>query len=209
MALKRRQPQYNETGEINPDVEDCDTGRNESSEQGGGNTRRSPRNRKRQASSGLQPSGNIKPKKQCARRWSRHPVAIGQRLAVFWHVYDEYFPGVVARVKPNGKAFVQYDDGDKQWVRLQEVDYVLLCDSDSASNQRPDNPPISALTIGTRVIVWWQGDLEFFEGTLFEMDNSRPQDPHRVVYDDGDEEWVNLAFRRFRLLSDRKVKKEE
>ena len=103
--------------------------------------------------------------------------------------------------------YVRYDDGDKQWVHLEERAHVVL--SDPPEDQRPDNPPLSSLNIGTRVSVWWQGDKEFFEGNLVEMEDSQSQDPHRIVYDDGDEEWVNLAFRRFRLLNDCKVKKEE
>ena len=103
--------------------------------------------------------------------------------------------------------YVRYDDGDKQWVHLERRAHVAL--SDPSTDQRPDNPPISSLTIGTRMSVWWQGDEEFFEGSLAEKKDPQLQYPHRVVYDDGDEEWVNLAFRRFRLLSDRKVKKEE
>ena len=107
----------------------------------------------------------------------------------------------------SGSLYLHYDDGDEQLIDLEEVTYVIL--RDPSTDQRPDNPAISTLLIGTRVSVWWQGDKQFFEGTLVERKDPRNQDPHRVQYDDGDEEWLNLAFRRFRLLDDRKVKKEE
>ena len=68
--------------------------------------------------------------------------------------YDEYFPGVVAKNKPNGKVYIRYDDSDEQWIHLEEVSYFLLTETDA--DRRPDNPPLSRLEIGTRLSVWWQ-----------------------------------------------------
>ena len=63
---------------------------------------------------------------------------------------------------------------------------------------------------GTSVTVWWQTEQQFYKGALVRKKNPRCQDPHHIHYDDGDKEWVNLAFRRWRLLNeDSKVKKEE
>ena len=133
---------------------------------------------------------------------------MGERVAIYWPKNDEYYPGVITKVLRSGRVYIHYDDGDEQWVRLNKVCYLQLTGT-ATTDQRPDNPAISTLLIGTRVSVWWQGDKQFFEGTLVERKDPRNQDPHRVQYDDGDEEWLNLAFRRFRLLDDRKVKKEE
>ena len=153
--------------------------------------------------------GKVKSKKRCHYS-GEHPTRIGTRLAIYWPNCDEYFPGVLSKTNPNGKVYIRYDDGDKQWIHLEEVSYFFL--TDPATDRRPDNPPLSHLEIGTRLSVWWQSEKEFFEGTLVEKRKDRQSmDPHRVEYADGDEEWVNLAFRRFRLLGDdtEVLKKEE
>ena len=121
---------------------------------------------------------------------------VGERVAIYWPKNDEYYPGVIINTRPRGRVYIQYDDGDEQWVQLSKVCYLVL--ADPSLDQRADNPKISDLRIGCRVSVWWQTEERFYDGTLKKIKNSSPTSPHRIFYDDGDKEWTNLAFRRFR-----------
>lgn len=56
------------------------------------------------------------------------------------------------------------------------------------------------LTAGTRIAVHWDGDKAFFPGTIRKVRPERKR-PFFVVYDDGDQEWVNLAKETFRVLT--------
>ena len=55
------------------------------------------------------------------------------------------------------------------------------------------------LQIGSRVSVWWPAEKEFFNGSLTKLD-TRKIKPHFVQYDDGDQEWLDLAHRKFELI---------
>jgi hypothetical protein len=120
---------------------------------------------------------------------------VGQRVAVFWTKDDEFYPGVISKRKPNGRVRIKYDDGDKEWMHYDENKLLIL--KGDSMDQRPDNPNVVDLQVGSRVSVWWQAEKEFFSGTLSKIKTSKLK-PHRVKYDDGDKEWTNLAYRRFR-----------
>ena len=122
--------------------------------------------------------------------------AVGQRVAVHWQNVDVYYPGVVSQIKTNGKVRVHYDDGDKEWVKWDTRKCLLL--SGSAEDQRPDNPKVADLRVGSRLSVWWNGERAFFLGRLSKIKASRPK-PHYIEYEDGDTEWTDLAYRRFKL----------
>jgi len=52
-------------------------------------------------------------------------VSVGMRLSVYWDGEDEYFDGKVTKVN-GAKAFVEYDDGDKEWVDLEKVPFRIV-----------------------------------------------------------------------------------
>ncbi|XP_074312727.1 sister chromatid cohesion protein PDS5 homolog D-like [Silene latifolia] len=54
--------------------------------------------------------------------------------------------------------------------------------------------------VGCRIKVWWPLDRRFYEGTITSYDASVRK--HRVDYDDGDEENLNLRTERWELLGD-------
>ena len=129
---------------------------------------------------------------------------VGQRVAVYWPEDHEFYPAVVLRhsTKPENpnQLYVRYDEEeDKEWVayrkdRILNLKYVC---------QRPDNPNIHELHIGSRVSVWWSYEKLYFHGTLTQIRyKENISKPHFIQYDDGDEQWVNLAFRSFRRLED-------
>lgn len=49
--------------------------------------------------------------------------------------------------------------------------------------------------VGKRVRVWWPAERAFFAGKVESFDADRLR--HRVSYDDGDEEWLNMAKERW------------
>ncbi|KAH9619534.1 hypothetical protein KSS87_018648 [Heliosperma pusillum] len=54
--------------------------------------------------------------------------------------------------------------------------------------------------VGCRIKVWWPLDRRYYEGTITSYDASGRK--HRVDYDDGDEENLNLRRERWELLGD-------
>jgi hypothetical protein len=59
------------------------------------------------------------------------------------------------------------------------------------------------IQVGTRVAVYWDGDDEFFPGTV-----TKERKSHRkcffLKYDDGDREWIDFSRHTFRVLDDKK-----
>ena len=51
---------------------------------------------------------------------------IGDRIKVLWPEEKEWFKGNVTSVGPNGKCFVEYDDGDTEWLTLAEQQWERL-----------------------------------------------------------------------------------
>lgn len=54
-------------------------------------------------------------------------VQIGSLVSVWWEYYNQYFPGVVKRIRTNRTKpwFVQYDDGDARWEDLSRTKFFL------------------------------------------------------------------------------------
>lgn len=52
--------------------------------------------------------------------------------------------------------------------------------------------------VGRRIKVWWQGDKRYYEGVVNIFDVTEKK--HKVLYDDGDEELLNLKTERWKLL---------
>ena len=144
----------------------------------------------------------VRPDKRCKSCSQSQPSTsalptVGQRVAVYWPMNDEYYPGTINGSRRNGRIHIRYDDGDEQWVQLSKLCYLLL--TDPMVDQRADNPDISSLHVGSRVSVWWQTEERFYDGTVKKIKELSLLNPHRIVYDDGDKEWTHLAFRRFRF----------
>lgn len=66
---------------------------------------------------------------------------------------------------------------------------------DSKSDQRED---AHEKLVGRKIKVWWPMDKEFYEGIIESFDASKKR--HKVVYQDGDVEVLNLAKERWELL---------
>ena len=55
-------------------------------------------------------------------------VQIGARVSVYWDGEDAYFDGTVTKERPHKKKryYVEYDDGDREWINLRKLQWRLL-----------------------------------------------------------------------------------
>jgi hypothetical protein len=79
------------------------------------------------------------------------------------------------------------------------------CNSDKKkrkkkSEKNPDCQDPSLVTVGARVAVFWDGEREYFTGTVTKEVPGKKK-PFLVKYDDGDKEWMTFHGERFKLLS--------
>ena len=65
--------------------------------------------------------------------------------------------------------------------------------SDDRRKQRKRSP----IEIGTRMEIWWPLEKQYFPGTLV---NQRDNDCWKIVYEDGDSEWILLSKETIRIL---------
>lgn len=70
---------------------------------------------------------------------------------------------------------------------LSPIIYVWCC---SAGEDLPKGRD----AIGWRVAVYWKDDRTFYEGDVRDFDNSTGR--HKVLYNDGEEEWLSLRNER-------------
>jgi hypothetical protein len=157
-------------------------------------------------------------------------VEVGSRVAVFWPDDRRYYKGTVTRQRnKKNPLYVEYDDGEKEWIDFSEHRVRLLDKSpvnaedrelgeerpskqrriDSSGSQTPSTahrcglPDTSKVEIGTRLSVWWSGDNEFFDGTVTRRRTTAgSKKPFYVEYDDGDREWIDLEQHTFRILGE-------
>ncbi|XP_071919783.1 sister chromatid cohesion protein PDS5 homolog C-like isoform X1 [Coffea arabica] len=61
--------------------------------------------------------------------------------------------------------------------------------------------------VGLKVKVWWPHDRQFYEGVIHSFDSAKKK--HKVAYNDGDEEILNLKKERWELVDDGSVSSEE
>uniref|UniRef100_K7KIF2 Tudor domain-containing protein n=1 Tax=Glycine max TaxID=3847 RepID=K7KIF2_SOYBN len=52
--------------------------------------------------------------------------------------------------------------------------------------------------VGLRVKVWWPDDREFYKGVIDSFDSAKKK--HKVLYDDGDEETLNLVKEKWKVI---------
>lgn len=67
--------------------------------------------------------------------------------------------------------------------------------------RREDCTDPSLVAVGARVAIYWDGEGEYFKGTVLKKSPTKKAKPFFVKYDDGDKEWTSFVGERFRLLS--------
>ncbi|XP_045821255.1 sister chromatid cohesion protein PDS5 homolog C [Trifolium pratense] len=61
--------------------------------------------------------------------------------------------------------------------------------------------------VGERVEVWWPKDREFYKGVIESFDSAKKK--HKVLYDDGEVEVLNLVRGKWHIIEDDSVADEE
>ena len=124
-------------------------------------------------------------------------AAVGRRVGVWWESTKSLFYGVVTAFdKGRGRHMVQYDDGDKKVTELsrRRVHWVAA----GAESPAPTAPQPEAgarirgnQAVGRALRVWWPADASFYAARVEEFDSKSGR--HRLLYDDGTEEWLRLS----------------
>ena len=135
---------------------------------------------------------------QTTENGSSPDFAVGNRVAVYWSDDDVYYEGVVTRKRKRDQIHIDYDDGESEWIYAKATKMKLLDGGLSGDREiKHDLANVKAtLKVGSRVSVWWPAEKEYFDGTVGQIDR-RKSKPHFLKYDDGDEEWIHLAHRKF------------
>lgn len=72
--------------------------------------------------------------------------------------------------------------------------------SNSTVSQSPREKQIAKVVVGTRVGVWWDDDECYYNGICMRYDEHREKS-WRLLYDDGEREWIDLRKHGFRILT--------
>ena len=124
-----------------------------------------------------------------------------KRVSVYWPREEEYYEGVVAKQKSNGDFFVEYDDGDSEWLCLNTKDFIVLDPpTESACDQTKPSSSAMKLTTGAQESIWQHSKRKYFDATVVDLKNSR-KTPHKIKHSNGDLEWTNLHKCKFKLVS--------
>lgn len=159
-------------------------------------------------------------------------ISVGTRVAVYWEGDSKYYEGVVTRERKNSKKrhYLEYDDGEAaHWIDIKEHWVRVLATGDKGKGKSPSKKfttsrkfahacalkksagrssvaDSSDFHVGSRVKVWWKGDLKFYEGNVLKVGKRRVF----VQYDDDEEEWVEIGLQAIYLIGkDDKSKVED
>lgn len=121
---------------------------------------------------------------------------VGKFVAVYWPDDDVYYRGKITRKRKSGAFFVKYEDGDSEWVDPDTTVFQELKHKNDNLPPRKVSPSLEMVTLGSRLLVWWPAEEQYYEATVAMIKPTSPT-PFKLHYDDGDREWTDLANRNF------------
>jgi hypothetical protein len=136
----------------------------------------------------------------------------GSRLTVYWSDDDQWYEGTTASdPRDDNRVRVKYDDGGTaEWVDLATARWSSVVDGSPVKQEAEEamdrkKERVQGLQVGTKFAVFWPHEKEFFTGTLTKVkptedDLGLKNNPHHIVYGDGDKEWTNLFHRKFKRI---------
>ncbi|XP_039007782.1 protein IWS1 homolog isoform X2 [Hibiscus syriacus] len=97
------------------------------------------------------------------------------------------------------------DKKRRGWGKVPEKDRTkTLIKKD---NEASDSMEYGENLVGLKVKVWWPKDREFYEGFIYSFDPSKQK--HKVHYNDGDQEILNLKREKWAVIEDESGSDEE
>lgn len=138
----------------------------------------------------------------------------GTRISVFWPAEDFWFHGTIkSSADPKSKVKIHYHPIGEMSSSLEDLDEETqewkilsreVLEEDRAFRAKK-RKRVQSLRVGTRVSVLWGNEDCFFQGTIRKIkESSKSLDdgkPHYIEYDDGENQWTNLYFCKFRTIS--------
>jgi len=103
----------------------------------------------------------------------------GVRVFGNWKQGGVWYPGVIINVDGN-KIFVRYDDGDEEMIISSN-----LIQKDRAAKKYFK---IDKIKKGHRILGHWKKGGKWYAGEVKDVDDKKER--VKVVYDDGDAEWI-------------------
>ena len=156
-------------------------------------------------------------------------IEVGCRVSVYWPGEEKFFKATVTKERQGKRRFyIEYDDGDEEWVDFTEERYRILSRSTEGKNTTQGNEAkkkssmpvtrrhstessspseakgevdVSRIRLNTRVAVWWPDDRRYYKATVTRIQPEANWRPYFLEYDDGDEEWIDLRQHKVRILA--------
>lgn len=101
-------------------------------------------------------------------------ITVGVAVEARWKGGQKFYRGRITAIDDK-QIHVTYDDGDKEWTSL---DFIRLVESPHQ------------FALDTVVQCRWRGGLQYFQGTVTEIDGDRIH----IHYDDGAKEWTTAEM---------------
>eukprot|EP00887_Chlorella_sp_A99_P006200 scaffold3.g6200.t1 len=127
-------------------------------------------------------------------------ACVGWQLSLLFDGDGQWYRGqVLGHDRRKGRHLVLYDDGEDEWVALEQESVTFhrpLAGGPAATGIYPGvlkgaGTPAGEVGVGWRVAVYWSADQVFYPGELVGYDAALGR--YDVAYDDGDENSVSLA----------------
>ncbi len=122
----------------------------------------------------------------------------GMQVTVYWSGDDQWYHATVIGIRKPRRVRVEYEDGLQEWIHGKTNEWKVWTkdvekQEDVFQNKKKER--VQSLMVGSRVAVFWPLEKEFFTGTIAKFEASNQC--HLIRYEDGDEEWTNLVYRKF------------
>ncbi|KAI4316392.1 hypothetical protein L6164_024376 [Bauhinia variegata] len=157
-------------------------------------------------------TGDSETKKQSAKKVENNKSSVGSSSK---HMEDKKRRGRGKSVSDMAAGKSSAKDEDEEMVSSpksgvkstkDEQDSEEIPKTNSKRKRTPGKENVSNIKeydeglVGSRVKVWWPKDRMFYEGVVDSFDSVKKK--HKVSYDDGDEEILNLKKENFEIIED-------
>ncbi|CAJ1960408.1 unnamed protein product [Cylindrotheca closterium] len=132
-------------------------------------------------------------------------LQIGMKITCYWPDDDQWYKGTVAEKIDDDRFKISYDDGDEGEISAKEDKWRRSLHNYIKENTQKDEKKqalIDRLEMGSRISVYFPHEKEYYAGSLAKKRKvSAQKGRHRIKYDDGDTEWTDLLFRKFKRIA--------